>query len=118
MTIEERIIKYLDAQLHVPVYAERPDNPDPEYILVERTGGGTRNHIRTATVAIKSHANSLFRAASLCETVENAMESITSLVNISRCEHDSSYNFTDTDSKKYRYQAIFNLVYMDYEEGE
>lgn len=118
MTIEERIINYLGTQLQIPVYAERPHNPDSEYIVVERTGGGTRNYVRSATVAIQSHADSLFRAASLCETVVTAMKSITSLVNISRCEHDGSYNYTDTDSKKYRYQAVFNLVYMDYEEGE
>ncbi|MBQ9008187.1 MAG: hypothetical protein IJ088_02485 [Clostridia bacterium] len=118
MTIEERIIRYLDTVLAVPVYAERPNSPDAEYIIVERTGGGTRNYVRTATVAIQSHADSLYRASSLCETVVTAMESITELENISRCEHDGSYNYTDTDSKKYRYQAVFNLVYMDYEEGE
>ena len=40
------------------------------------------------------------------------MEGITSLPNISRCELNNSYNFTDTESKTYRYQAVFHLVYM------
>lgn len=28
------------------------------------------------------------------------------------CEMNSSYNFTDTRTKRYRYQAVFDLVYF------
>lgn len=110
--IEERVISYLSEQLQLPVYAERPQDPDAEYILVERTGGSSQDHIRSATLAIQSCAASLYRAAEIDQSVEGAMEGITSLPNISRCELNNSYNFTDTESKTYRYQAVFHLVYM------
>lgn len=40
------------------------------------------------------------------------MAGITARPEISACSLNSSYNFTDTTLKTYRYQAIFELVYF------
>ena len=111
--IETVIITYLETETGIPAYAERPKNPYPEYLLIERTGAGEENQIRRATMAVQSYADSLVRAAEINELVEKAMKEITDLENISKCKLNSSYNYTDTESKKYRYQAVFNLVYTE-----
>lgn len=113
MMIEITVLQYLEETLQIPVYAEKPESPEPEYILIERTSGGYTNHICRATMAVQSYADSMLRAAQINEYVEKAMRDIISLTDISRCELNSSYNFTDISSKKYRYQAVFDIVYME-----
>lgn len=111
--IEITIIQYLGRLLeNVPVLAERPEEPDPTYVLIERVGSDVRNHISYATIAIQSYGPTLLAAAELNERVETAMAEITDLTDISRCELNSSYNYTDTETKEYRYQAVFDLTYM------
>ena len=110
--IETKIIDYLNGKLSVPVSGDRePTLPPGEYVLVERTGGGETNHIRRATIAVQSYADSMLRAASLMEEIVDEMLNIIMLDSISSVELDTYYNFTDTESKKYRYQGVFDLVY-------
>lgn len=111
--IEKIVIGYLDGLDGCPAYAERPEEPPAEYLLVEKVGGGEDNYIRRATMAVQSCAASLLRAAEINHQVELAMMEITDLIDISRCKLNSSYNFTDTESKTYRYQAIFDMTYME-----
>lgn len=111
--IEQTVMDYLEDQTGIPTYGERPKRPDPEYLLVERTGSGEEDLIRRAAIAVQTYADSMARAAEMCEIVERAMKDITDLENISKCKLNSSYNYTDTESKKYRYQAVFNLTYTE-----
>lgn len=109
--IEKIILDYLDQELSVPVYMERPENPPGQYVLIEKTGSGKRNQIYDATLAIQSYAPSMYEAAALNETVKDAMESAVTLGDISRVSLNSDYNFTDTAMKQYRYQAVFNITH-------
>ena len=111
--IETIVIGYLDGLDGIGAYAERPKDPPEEYLLIEKAGGGQENHIDRATMIVQSYADSLYRAATISHMVERAMENITELETVSKCELNSSYNYTDTESKKYRYQAVFNIVYME-----
>lgn len=112
MTIEEIVITYLSDCLDVAVSAETPDKKTGEYVLVEKTGSQRVNHINQATLAIKSHADRLLDAAKLNERVKACMDGIIQLDCISSCRLDTDYNFTDTSTKKYRYQAVFTLVFF------
>lgn len=108
----EKIVKnYLQSSLDVPARLEEEKNPGKEYILVEKTGSGEENHIKRATLAVQSYSMSLYGAAALNERVKEAMEKIMELDDISRCELNSDYNYSDTGRKKYRYQAVFDIVY-------
>lgn len=109
--IEKTVLDYLSAALTVPIYMEVPEYVPNSYVVIEKTGGGMENQIRTATIAIKSVASSLYNAATLNDTVVEKMLAITDTENISRCSINSNYNFTDTRTKEYRYQAVFDLVY-------
>jgi hypothetical protein len=74
-------------------------------------GGGETNHIKRASIAVQSLADSMYEAAELNEAVKELMKGITALKEVSSCRLDSDYNFTDTATKKYRYQAVFDLVH-------
>ena len=111
MMIEKTILDYLDQALDVPVCMERPEEPPNQYVLIEKTGSGKRNHICDATLSIQSYAPSLYEAAELNETVKTAMESAVILSEICRVSLNSDYNFTDTAMKQYRYQAVFDITH-------
>lgn len=111
--IEEIIRNYL-AGAGVTAYMEIPEGGGVmPFVVIERTGGGEENHIRSATVAIQSYADTLYGAAQLNEQVKALMDDIILLPQISACDLNSDYNFTDTTKKQYRYQAVYDLVYYD-----
>lgn len=108
----EKIVKdYLQDSLGLPVRMEEEDNLGTEYVLVEKTGSSAENHISQATLTIQSYSTSTYKAAALNERVKEAMEKSIELDDISRCELNSDYNYSDTGRKKYRYQAVFDIVY-------
>lgn len=109
--IEKIVMDYLTASIQVPAYMERPENPPVEYIIVEKTGSGKRNHVYTSTLAIQSYADTLYRAAALSELVRGAMEGIVALPELGGVREGSEYNFTNPADKQYRYQAVFTLYH-------
>lgn len=109
--IEEIVRNYLLAVLSVPVYIDIPANPPDSYVSLERTGGGENEHIRTATIAIQSYGARRLEAATLHEEVMSYMKGMITLEEISSCRLNSEYDWTDTDTKQYRYQAVYNIVY-------
>lgn len=109
--IEKITEDYLKKKMSVAVYMEKPEDPPEKYIIIEKTGGSQENYIKSASLAIKSHADSLFEAAELNEEVKKAMEGIIVLDEIVSADLARDYNFTDITKKKYRYQAIYELVH-------
>lgn len=109
--IETIIIEHLKSVLDVDVFMERPEHPPASYVIIEKTGGVKNNNISASTFAFQSYAPKLYDAASLNETVKEAVESLMDLDEIGRVSLNSDYNFTDTVTKQYRYQAIFVITH-------
>ncbi len=109
--IEEIILDYLNDELSVPTFMEMPEEKPKRFILLEKTGGGSENFINSATIAIKSYAESLYEAAVLNEEVKKTMNNIVVLDSVSSVKLNSDYNYTDTAKKQYRYQAVYDLFY-------
>lgn len=112
--IEKVVLDYLEDELKtVSVFMEVPaKNAPDQYVLLEKTGGSETEHIRTAMIAVQTIAGSLYEAAQLSETVKTAMDDIISLPEVCSCRlNGGPYNFTDTSTKLYRYQAIYDLVH-------
>ena len=106
----EMIIKnFLDTHLSVSAFLEVEKNMPESYILLEKTGSSKSNHICSATFAFQSYANSMFEAAKLNEELKETVENLVSLDEISSVKLNSDYNFTDTETKKNRYQAVFDI---------
>ena len=109
--IEIIIENYLAEKLSVPVVLEVPANPPKSFVLLEKTGSSREEHIDRAMLAIQSYAPSMYDAARLNERVKAAMDSAAELDAVSASRLNSDYNFTDTTTKRYRDQAVYELVY-------
>lgn len=122
--IETYLIAYLldRTAAGMNVYGERPTEEVDNYILIEKTGSSTSNRITTSTIAIQSISNSLnggsmlqamtlndeVKAAILGEGEEYGLIEEDDIIEV---ELQSDYNFTDTETKEYRYQAVFNVTH-------
>ena len=118
--IEMTVIEYLRNALEAPVEAIKPtDQGITEFVLVEKTGSSRENFLNRATFAIQSYSNTLYGAMSLNEAVKEAMLGdgtntfgiAYSNCDVAKCSLNSDYNYTDTTTKHYRYQAVFDLVF-------
>lgn len=109
--IETIIKNHLDSELEVGVFLEKSSSTVESYVVLEKTSSGKRNHLPTAVFAFQSYAKSLYAAAELNEKVKNAVENLIGLDEIRGITLNSDYNFTDTTTKEYRYQAVFDIGY-------
>lgn len=111
--IEATVLNYLKEALTVPVRMEVPENPPRRYVVLEKTGSSRMNRLNTATIAAQSYAESLVEAAKLNEEVKAAIDNMIELDAISACRLNSDYNFTDTQTKNYRYQCVYIITYLE-----
>lgn len=113
--IETTVVKWLADELGVPVYAEMPEKPPPEFIIVEKTGSAGDRYVPQAVAAVQSYAPSLAEAAKLNSRAKAAMlgDDFLSLDEIVGCGCSSDCFFPDARIKKYRYQAIFTIRYYE-----
>lgn len=114
--IEQIILDYLRAA-GLTAFAEIPEGGGtPPFVIIQKIGGGEENELRHATIAIQSYGSSMYNAASLNETVISAMKGLPARPEVASCRLNSDYNYTDTTKMKYRYQAVFDVVYYSYQE--
>lgn len=109
--IEKVIYDYLSTYLDIPVYMEKPKAPPTTFVVIEKTSAGRSNYINSSTLAIQSYSDTLFNTATLSDRVKELMYNSIALDAIARCDLNSEYNYTDTQMKKYRYQAVFDLTH-------
>lgn len=112
--IEITLYDFLTQKLSVPVYMDIPQNPPVKKVVIEKTGS-SGNYIKTSTFAVQSYGASLLDAMELNEYVKEIIfDGLTGLISIDdilRVELNSDYNFTDTTTKKYRYQSVINITH-------
>ena len=110
--IEKIVLDYLQEKItSVNVYAEVPKDLPGSFITIERTGGFSEDKVRSANIAVQSWATSLFAAAALAEEVITAMEELPYSADIGGCKPVRHYNFTDTATKRYRYQTVYQITH-------
>lgn len=111
--IEKAILDFLDWRLRAPVWMEIPEgiNLPDEYVLLEKTGGRSGDHIKHSTFAVQSYAKSMENAAKLNEDVKAAMDALIELNLVGRSALNADYNFTDRTKKIYRYQAVYEVTH-------
>ena len=108
----EKIIKdYLKEKLGIPVFMEEPEEKLEEYILVEKTGSDRLNRIDSATVAVQSYSVSMEKAAILNERAKMVMDNMPMECNVYSAKLNTDYPFTDTETGRYRYQAVYDITY-------
>ena len=111
--IEKTILDYLGEHLTVPVYMEEPINKPASYVLIERTGSSESDLIETTTLALQSYGASLYDAAALNMAVKARIKQAVELPSVSAVYINSDYNFTDTETKRYRYQCVAVVTHFE-----
>lgn len=107
--IEIIVLNYLKNNLSVPAYVEKPTNKPKRYVVLDKIGSSKENHLLSSTIAFQSYAESKYEAALLNEEVKEVVENMIVLDEIAGVTLNSDYNFTDTTTKEYRYQAVFDF---------
>lgn len=108
--IAKTLLDYLSSVLDVPVVMEAPDQVT-DYVLIDQTGSSRMNHITTTTLALQSYGATLYNAMLLNKEVEEAMDGFAELGEVTRVELNTDYNFTNTATKQYRWQAVYNITH-------
>lgn len=111
--IEKTILDYLGEHLSVPVYMEEPIDKPASYVLIERTGSSESDLIESTTLALQSYGASLYDAAVLNMAVKARIKQAVELPNVSAVYINSDYNFTDTETKRYRYQCVAVVTHFE-----
>lgn len=112
--IEKTVVDYLKARLTVPVGAQTPQGPPASYVVVERTGGGEKDGLQAAVLALRCTASTLWSSIVLCNVAAETLKSMPDNVeNVFSARRESTYNQTDTRTKSFRYTAIFRVYYTE-----
>lgn len=109
--IEQIVRDYLKNVLSVPVYVDVPANPPDSYVVIARTGGGVDEHIRSAMMTVQCYGGTRVAAATLHEQILSVLPDIATGDVVSACDLNAEYDYTDTTTKRYRYQAVYDIVY-------
>ena len=108
--IAKTLLDFLAEDLDIDVHMEQPSDVT-NYVLIDQTGSSRTNHITTTTIALQSYAPSLYEAMVLNDRVKGAMERFATLNEVARVELDTDYNFTNTTTKQYRWQAVYLITH-------
>ena len=112
-TIESILIGYLNGKGYT-AYGEEPEKPPAVYLVVGKVGSGHENHIDSAVITIRSYAVSMEQAAALNKQVKHTMlYELPELDDIAGVYLNSDYNNTDPETRRYRYQAVYDITYYD-----
>ncbi|MFQ9761826.1 MAG: hypothetical protein ACLRYE_00760 [Gemmiger formicilis] len=108
--IETTVLNFLSGKLRVPVLAEVPRSP-------RQLCRGGKDRRRTQHRPEAGHCGrcrataDALQAARLDDDVVEAMAELATLTGVGACRLVRDYNFTDTANRRYRYQAVFEIVY-------
>lgn len=109
--IESIFQAYLKNALQLPVWLEEPEDPPERYIVLQKTGSSFENQIHTATFAVRSYGPSLYEAAALNADVIQAALAMRPADGVFCAQLNSDYEYTNTETKQYRYQAVLVIYY-------
>lgn len=109
--IEKIVYDYLTARLDVPVFLDMPGNPPEKCVFVDKTGSSNENFIIKSTLAVQSYGKSLYEACSLNEQIKEVMAELNLLDEVTLCNLNSDYNYTDMTKHRYRYQAVYEITH-------
>lgn len=107
--IELEIKKYLDGQLNVPSFFEHQAKMPERFIIIEKVNGRKHNWLKGSTFAFQSYAETMYEAALLNDRLKEVVEGLIGLSLVYSVSLNSDYHFSDTDTKRYRYQAVFDI---------
>lgn len=107
--IEEIVKQFLDGHLSVPSFTDRQSKMPKRYVMIDKTGSSKSNHLPSSTLSFQSYAESKYEAAKINQELKEVVENMIELDVIRGVHLNSDYDYTDTTTKEYRYQAVYDI---------
>lgn len=111
--IEKTVINYLRGRFPGEIIeGEVPKGMPDRFVTVEKTGSQQLSvGLFRSTIAVQSWETSRLKAATLSEAVCKALRDMPFYAEDVTKAIGSDYDFTDTTTKRYRYQAVFTVTH-------
>lgn len=111
--IEKTVIAYLKRKFPDEIVkAEVPKGMPDRFITVEKTGSQQIGiELFQSTIAVQSWDTTKMKAAELSDEVCKVLRAMPDEEDEVTRSGGSDYDFTDTATKRYRYQAVFTLTH-------
>lgn len=111
MLVEAEIMRYL-ADYGFSAYVEVPPERPPEFVTVQRVGGGVAEYpLEAPIVAVQCWAPSLARAAEMADELVVLMLSLPDeFAWVADCEMNSRYPYPDQERRAERYQTVYDVL--------
>ena len=109
MNVEQEIIRQLAANGR-SAHADVPNPMPSSFVTVERTGGGSRDKVDQATLAVQCWADGRKAAADMADAVRKELEAMTGIGGLGAVTVQSIYNWPDPHSRRARYQLTVNAT--------
>lgn len=111
--IEAITKNYVQEKMGIPSYLNAPSDKPDKYVRIRKSGSSGDRFIETAIFIFYCVSEkSLYEAAQMNEDLKEVMYDMPGFIDaVSKVELNSDGNFTDTKTKEYRYQSIFEVTY-------
>lgn len=109
MNVEQAIIQGL-AAAGFEAHANAPDPRPAAFVTVERTGGGVRDGVDSAVLAVQCWADRRKAAADMTDSVREALFGLQASGGLGGIRVTHVYNWPDIDSKMARYQMTVEVA--------
>lgn len=111
--MEEKILDFLKAN-GFTCYTEEPVKKPSEYVLIEKSGSSDAGDgLYSSLYSFKSYSTSMYKASKLNDEVKKAVRGMPQNVpGISDVTLNGDYNFTDSETRRYRYQSVFDIIHF------
>ena len=109
--IETILLNYIKNNMDLTVLMEEPETPPERYIVLQKTGSAMENQIKSATFAVMSYGASLADAAAINADVIDKVLAMNPNDGVFVAVLNSDYEYTNTATKQYRYQAVIQIYY-------
>lgn len=110
--IEIAVSDFLERKLDCPVCMEYPEGEAPDrFVLIDRTDGTREEHMDAAVFTVQSYGKTKLEAARLNHSAKAAMDALIELSRVAVCEMSNDYPFFDTEHKRHRYMAVYEITY-------
>lgn len=113
MMIEEIVREELEDVLNVRIYLDLPEDLPEEFVYLDKTSDEATDFINTAMFSARSYAATAIDAGYLSRRVKYAMQRLVRRDDIAGVRLNSESDYPDTQRKRARYQATFEITYYD-----
>lgn len=109
--IEITVLDFLSSRCSAEVHMEIPKEPPKRFVVLRKGGSSRENYLDTSIFVADSYGETLLDAATLNQEVMGILDKLPEIDEIAGVKRTGDYPNPDTASKRYRYQAVFDITH-------